>query len=142
MPPHFECACDQCVSACRRKPGWFKPGELEKAAALLGLTPQEFFDKHAAVDWWENWNEADTQLLAPSLAHAHAGGMYPENPTGRCSLLDENDRCMIHEAKPYECAQLSHDDTVDEISTRHAAVARTWRDQQSRVRLFLYGDSK
>jgi hypothetical protein len=44
-PQEFmDCQCAICKRACERKPGWFAPGELTKAAQLLGMNEKEFFD--------------------------------------------------------------------------------------------------
>ena len=38
-----DCRCDKCVDCCQR-PGWFAPGEIERAATLLNL-PTDVFKK-------------------------------------------------------------------------------------------------
>lgn len=132
----FTCTCTDCVTACRRKPGWFIPGKAEKTAGSLDMTLQEFFDKHLAVDWWDGnsaTNGEDIYVLAPVLVGEEEGGMYPGDPEGVCSLLDDEGRCTVHEhGKPFECAQLTHDGHAD-----HFQVALAWVPYQNQIRELL-----
>lgn len=129
-----ECACSECRSACQHRPGWFMPGEAEKAAAHLGMTLKEFFAKHLAVDWLEG--EEDIFLLAPAIKGEETGEMYPGDPRGACNLLVEG-KCSIHEAKPMECAVSHHSRTHDDEHELHIAIGKTWADHQGQVRELL-----
>lgn len=68
--------CERCRRSCGHKPGWFLPGEAEKAAEFTGMTLPEFFRAYLAVDWWEG--EPDIFLLSPAIAGAEPGrGVHP-----------------------------------------------------------------
>lgn len=59
-----DCNCTRCASLCVGRPGIFAPGEATRAAAELGMTLQEFFDKYLTVNWWsdtsdDNYGEVD-----------------------------------------------------------------------------------
>jgi Fe-S-cluster containining protein len=129
MKPTNTCSCSSCVSNCRRRPGWFKPGEAELAAALLGLSLPEFFKHYLAVDWWVG--DPNIYLLAPATDESGTGVEYPGNPEGRCVFLGEDERCQIHEAKPFECATAHHART--DYGTEHHDVAQSWKDHQQQV---------
>lgn len=124
--------CHQCQSACAHKPGWFLPGEAEKAAELVGMTFQEFFDAHLAVDWYVD--DTDTFLLSPAIAGEEAGTEFPGNPHGRCVFYQEG-RCTIHAAKPFECREYVHTET--DSGTRHEDVAKAWEDHQDQIEELL-----
>ena len=126
MKPKFSCDCEHCQNACKTKPGWFLPGEAEKAAKLLGMEMQEFFDKYLGVDWWVDYPE-DIYVLAPQVTRGEAGYMYSGNPSGQCMLYQDG-KCLIHDEKPYECAVLDH--TQADISKRHQWVAEQWKEHQ------------
>lgn len=132
--PKSECACAECQSYCRHKPGWFLPGEAEKAAEFVGMTLPEFFKAHLAVDWIERDEEdEETFILAPALADEEAGTEYPGNPRGVCSLYRDG-KCLIHEAKPHECAITHHEqDSRQEAARRHLEIGRAWRDHQQQI---------
>lgn len=137
--PKSECACEHCRMCCDHRPGWFLPGEPERAAELLGMTLPEFFKAHLAVDWLEDDGEEgeDTFLLAPVLADAESGTEYPGNPKGQCSLYRDG-KCLIHEAKPHECAIAHHDQTSQlEAARRHRVIGQEWRAHQQQIRDLL-----
>lgn len=134
--PETNCDCTSCQHACEVKPGWFLPGEAERAAALLGLSLQEFFDKHLSVDWFES--VPDIFLLAPASSGSDVGGMYHANPKGRCTFF-VGGRCSIYEARPFECRAYHHSQEIP--NGRHEAVAKAWADEQHQAQVAnLYGD--
>lgn len=133
------CTCRRCVSACRCKPGWFLPGEAEKAAALLDMTLPEFFRKHLMVDWWERWrgvhgkeDSRDVFVLSPALVGEAPGTEAPGNPRGQCVFL-KNNRCSIHAAKPYECRMYVHDDADKQVSDRKEHIVAAWADKGPQI---------
>jgi Fe-S-cluster containining protein len=123
------CTCDGCQRACKAKPGWFLPGEAEKAAALTGMSLQEFFDAHLAVDWWEVDGGGDAFVLSPAVVGAKPGSEFPGNPNGTCVFF-QGGRCRIHAAKPAECRALWHDGLPGGL---HEEVAMAWKDRQGQL---------
>ena len=122
------CTCKHCIECCYYKPGWFLPGEAEKVAAYLGLSVQETFDKYLAVDYWERYEDdrGNILVLSPATTIMEPGTMYPSAPCGQCIFLRDN-RCSIHEVKPYECRQTTH--LKDQISY-HEKVAFSWDKEE------------
>lgn len=136
---HKQCACSSRQSACKNKPGWFKPEQITPLAAALDMTEQELFDKHLAVDWWEMDDAPDIFVLAPALVGEPAGDMYPFAPGGVCSLFKDG-KCIIHDkGKPFECAEYLHSDPPSVIGNRHAATAQAWNapEHQAKVKELL-----
>ena len=124
------CTCQSCVSACEHKPGWFKFGEAEKAAKLMGLSLNKFFEQYLSVDWWEA--SPDVFLLAPANSRSTPGQEYPSNPTGRCIFL-ENGLCKIHAAKPHECLMAFHDDKEGTHWKQEAM--QTWNSDEAQAQI-------
>ena len=123
-----ECDCKLCQGACTVRPGWFKPGEAEKAAKLLNMTLQEFFDKFCAVDYMEK--DENIYLIAPALVGENTGNMYPADPRGEC-IFYKDGKCKIHHAKPFECANYHHDMTRDEIEESHTETYEALQFRQA-----------
>jgi Fe-S-cluster containining protein len=135
--PLTECACHACKRACEAgSPGWFRPGEAEKAARLLRMPLKKFFRRYLGVNWWVA--RRDVFVLAPALVGAETGAEYPANPRGRCVFFKRG-KCAIHAAKPYGCAHGNPHDTGSD--PRHhermlADNARTftlWRKNQKQI---------
>lgn len=128
----MDCSCKQCRGACKHKPGWFAPGEAEKAAELYGMSMKQFFDKKLSVDWFERPSaerpDANTFVLSPSVVGGSPGAEFSANPRGRC-VFYKNKQCEIHAAKPHECRQLIHTDTNPVFVARHAATADAWNEK-------------
>lgn len=133
----LSCTCESCVSSCLHKPGWFAPGEAERAARLLRMPFKAFFRRYLGVDWWVAG--PDIFVLAPALVRHQAGAEYPGNPTGRCVFLTKENRCRIHAAKPRECRLALHGDPDETIKRHKAGIVRAWRAPraQAQVRRLL-----
>lgn len=136
-----ECTCDTCKGYCSHTPGWFAPGEAEKAATLKGLTLEAFFRDFLMVDYWQAGDglDADVFLLSPQLV-GEGGGMAPSDPRGRCVFFVDG-LCDIHEAKPLECRRAHHSIKRHQnaVVEEHLAVAKMWNNEadQARVRALL-----
>lgn len=139
MTPTNACVCKKCTDGCRQRPGWFRPGEAEQAAELLGVTLSKLFQAKLAVDAWvgSEGGLPETFVLAPALVTATPGQEYPFNPTGRCVFLTEEDRCQIHVAKPYECAVAHHVNTAEVEHAARRGVVEAWQSYQGQIRELL-----
>jgi hypothetical protein len=124
----LSCDCNVCKGVCMIKPGWFKPGEVEKVSDFLGITMQELFDEYLAVDWYQNKGD-EIFVLSPATSNCQTGEMFPFNPKGRCVFFD-NGKCKIHSFAPYECREYYHDQTHLECINRHKEVAKMWVDKK------------
>jgi Fe-S-cluster containining protein len=132
------CQCKKCSAACSWKPGWFLPGEAEKAAEFMKMHIKDFFKKYLAVDWWNGKNPGEeTFVIAPALSGHPTGEEYSVVPTGAC-IFFVNSKCAIHEAKPFECQMFWHGETAHSSGkNRHKEVADAWRDHQNEVEQIL-----
>ena len=129
-----DCTCFRCQGACQRRPGWFLPGEAEKAAESLNMPLRKFFRKYLAVDWGKEPDEpGNTFVLAPAIVSGKPGVEYPLDPIGRCVFYTKEGRCTIHEAAPFECQEYMHTDTHEEVIARHKRVKDAWMDHQEQV---------
>lgn len=123
------CTCKECKSACTHKPGWFLPGEAEKAALFLGMPLQEFFETKLGVDWWEG--KQPIFILAPGMKGKETGTEYPGDPRGTC-VFYEKGLCTIHSVKPFECRESIHNHDPGE---RHNAIAKTWNTKENQQQI-------
>jgi Fe-S-cluster containining protein len=126
-----ECSCNVCLQGCKRRPGWFRPGEAEKAASLLGLSLQEFFNTKLGVDAW--MGDPDIYLLAPALVGEDPGTEYPFSPRGRCIFLTKDNKCEIHAAKPDECAFAHHDTPIEDCTSNRQDIVKSWEEHQDQI---------
>lgn len=136
-----DCRCTECQAACRHKPGWFLPGQVERVAEHLGCSVEHLFAHHLMVDYLgENeFDEAETVfLLAPAIVGGTPGEEYPADPRGVCVFFQDG-RCAIHAAKPYECRATLHGDGDAVVAARHYQVAQAWRNEaaQAQIRALL-----
>lgn len=134
MKPSNDCSCTACLSACLRKPGWFKPGEVETAASLVGMPIKDFFNKYIMVDYWVGDAEEGDYIynLSPAIP-GYAGRVAPFlSPTGRCAFLEDN-KCSIHEAKPAECANYYHTFDYSAVKSNHKEAGLAWKDHQAQI---------
>lgn len=132
-----DCVCAKCVAACENRPGWFKPGEVEKVADYLGIPLPQLFKDALAVDWWEADEDfPETFVLAPAMTGEEAGSEYPGDPHGACVFLVEG-RCSIHPVKPFECRSYHHDDRQAAMDERRQSVVKEWVEHQQQIRELL-----
>lgn len=126
------CICDQCVAACRNKPGWFKPGEVEKVAEFLGMSLQQLFNEKLQVDYWVGKGKGDIYNLTPGIIEEMERKVVPWFPHGTCVFL-KDDRCEIHSVKPFECRETlcSCCDTKTEIKVSpHQEAGLAWNNEE------------
>lgn len=133
--------CAECQRACDRKPGWFAPGEAERAAEAQGLSLKEFFDNFLAVDYIigdeEGWDH-DVFVLSPAVVGADTGDMFPADPAGTCVFFT-NGRCDIHTVKPKECREYVCNDESSTPVRDHVRVGQMWDtpEHQQQIRDLL-----
>src|SRR5271167_926415 len=132
------CSCKDCKSACKNKPGWFAPSQIEPLAKKLGLTVKEFFKQHLQIDWWDSYPK-NVYVLSPRQKHGTGGTMFPANPKGECHWFKYG-KCSIHTlGKPMECQMLGHPTKEPKISN-HEKVMRMWKaEKHQKMIRDLYG---
>jgi Fe-S-cluster containining protein len=106
-----------------------KPEDLAAMAKFLNKPEKGVFKRHLIVDWWQGGglDDKDIFVLAPAIVGEDAGGMMPYNPKGTCVFLKE-DRCLVHDAKPFECRELFCGEPVHKGRGTHKAVAMAWNN--------------
>ena len=134
-PPHPDpsLGCVRRGLCCRSNPGWFAPGEVEAAAALLGLEPDAFVREHLVIDWLELDGEV-VHVFAPAKVGRDGAPLVPPGTRvdvlyqafrGTCTFYD-GAGCRIYGARPLECRD--YDCTrAPEDNPSHAEIARRWR---------------
>lgn len=133
------CTCDECVSACRHKPGWFKPGEAEKVAEFLGMSLQQLFNEKLQADYWvgDRYNgSGDILNLAPGIVEELEEGrkMTSFFPRGTCVFL-KNNLCEIHPVKPFECkATVSCNDSEHQEGC-HKEAGMAWNNLKDQAQV-------
>ena len=119
--------CSYCRDGCDHKPGWFLPGEAEKAAELMGMSLADFFRQYLAVDWWTG--DPNIFLLSPAIVGEESGSEFPGNPRGTC-VFYKDERCQIHAAKPFECRDRWCGSRAAPRAVTHEDVAMAWTGHQ------------
>ncbi len=102
------CACKECSTLCHGRPGWFAPGEATKAAAELGLSLKDFFNRYLTRDYWsgdEHTDGATVYVLSPAWNgnNGRTAGWGDPFERGRCALLGKSGCMLSLEARPAEC---------------------------------------
>lgn len=95
---------------CRNNPGWFSPGEAERAAELLGLDLATLVNRFLVVDHVD-LSVGRVEVYAP--AKLGRDGLPVEPPGGKTSdlyrfssgscVFFDGAGCAIYEARPREC---------------------------------------
>lgn len=155
-PTDRSCTCQKCIDSCCYKPGWFLPGEAEKVAEGLGVTLQQLFRTHLAVDHWTSAaGTPDILALSPAvmpesrrytpfpgerairIPGGSPGTRFAWDPTGRCVFLKDG-RCTIYAVRPFECRDVMHDETRT-MSSEEVALAWNTPEHQGMLRALLAG---
>lgn len=132
----MDCSCNTCINECYNKPGWFILGEAEKVAEYLDISMKELFDNYLTIDWYSLDKGKAYFVLSPAVKDYKSGDMASFSGTGECIFL-KDDKCIIHEVKPYECRKYTHEDTNEEVSIRHKTVARKWATKRKYLKDLL-----
>jgi hypothetical protein len=128
-----DCDCEACRSACVHRPGWFAPGEATRAAAYLGLTLEQFFARSLIIDWYDDLDGEDVELLAPATERqvpgTRAGFEDPWHPS-RCRLLTDRGCGLPFELRPAECRRYyGCDPSTWSSEGRSPDLAASWRER-------------
>lgn len=120
---------------CKSSPGWFAPGEVERAAELMGLTPDDFVKRYLIVDWLELPEHGRVHVFAPVKLGRDG---LPLEPTGAqasrlygmlkgpCVFYQSDAHgCGIYGARPIECRQYICTNAPEDNPSRRE-LARLW----------------
>jgi len=122
---------------CRSSPGWFGPGEVEKAAELKDMKPDAFVRKYLVIDQYELDGEPVHVFAPVKLDRRNRPAIPPASMVddlyrtlrGTCIFFKSNG-CSIYAARPAECAAyVCTNEPEDNLS--HETIARMWKDGSS-----------
>lgn len=120
-----ECACNQCVAMCQRRPCWGTPEDIE---SLL----DHGYAHGLMLDYWAG--EPGFDIVAPAIVGSESQ-RAPFWPVGPCTFLTERNLCALHDGglKPTEGAVADCKDDQQNGVTLHEQVARTWDTPKGRA---------
>lgn len=121
-----ECDCDTCKNACKNRPGWFLPEQINNILDHFDVDSiEDLVDKRKVIiDYWNN-DDKDILLLAPNIK-GNNEIYYPAYPGGECIFFDKQGKCDIYNNRPYECSEYLHGQSTDTIEIRHELVKQKW----------------
>lgn len=125
------CDCPACRSFCYRGPGLFHPGQIPRLASKLGISEQELFRDHLAVELIDG---ADGE---PALALRPADRTSGPGKIGLCGgqcVFFENGHCGLHSIeKPIGCSLPSHSTSSHDLLPALVAISRAWAQKRDWV---------
>lgn len=128
--PVSACACPTCKRMCHHRPCWGTPDEIDRlldgghAESLMA----DYWDADGSIQPEDGAYRID--VIAPAMV-GYGGTDAPWWPHGRCTMLDSNDLCTLHNAglKPVEGRTANHTDSSLPV---HKAVAVLWNTARGR----------
>lgn len=155
------CTCQECISYCKKTPGWFRPQEISQLAEFLDMSIQRVFRKHLIADYWIG-DDDDIYLLSPvkdfekvegglekrTIAFQKEHNKFMGRNCDRagsyaswgyaflhapCVFL-KDDRCDIYKVRPFEC-KVSWHGNVDSAKGVRRLIAEEWRKSKLIKRL-------
>jgi len=109
---------------CKERPCWGTPAEVRR------MIENGFADK-LMLDWYY-YKKGNVYIIAPAIVGCEKKSS-PFWPSGRCALLDDSNKCILHgtDMKPSEAKWASCTDINDKIDI-HLLVANTWKNKEAR----------
>jgi Fe-S-cluster containining protein len=128
-----EPGCVRSGRCCRSSPGWFGPGQIEKAAEFLEMEADIFARTYLVIDHTEV-DGVRVEVFAPlKLGRDGAPLVRPLSRADRlyqlarapCIFFD-GAGCRIHGAHPVECAAYVCTNAPED-NLSHERIARAWQ---------------
>jgi Fe-S-cluster containining protein len=131
--------CLRCGECCSTNPGWFAPGEIEKAAEYLAMDVRDFSKKFLVIDGIQIEGCGKIEVFAPLRLNrlgepalpplSRADYFYRYFP-GKC-IFYKGDTCEIYPYRPiecrnYQCSRMVND--RDDIFMPHEEIAMLWHN--------------
>ena len=131
--PAPEKGCVRRGICCRTSPGWFGPGEADRAAATLGLEPDAFVRQFLVIDEAEVDGERVPVFVPVKLDRFGQPALPPASRVddlyrflrGPCVFFDGSG-CRIYAARPIECERYVCTNAPEQ-NLSHEAIGRLWR---------------
>ena len=97
------CACKECASFCKTKPGSLIPSDIPRIARRL--VEMKLIEREEDVEQFLRAARDSTVYDRDLGRQVRIKKIGPaRSRKGRCVFLDESDRCQIHEVSPFGCA--------------------------------------
>jgi len=121
------CSCKSCISLCKTMPGYLIPGDAERIASYLSMTPEELQDLLLA--------SPGAIVMGPSafgMVKKRIRTIVPtQRENGRCVFLNIENRCSIHAVAPYDCGWFDTHQNREQAEERSAAGLRAIATQSA-----------
>jgi Fe-S-cluster containining protein len=133
--PDPDLGCIRRGLCCKSSPGWFAPGEVEGAIALLNMEPRDFIRTYLIIDGMDIDGERvdvfapvkldrDGEPLEPPASRATNLYSYLRGP---CVFYQGPERgCRIYDARPLECRRYVCTNAPEDNIT-HREIALLWK---------------
>jgi Fe-S-cluster containining protein len=132
--PNPELGCIRRGLCCKSNPGWFAPGEADRAAELMGMDFGDFARAYLVIDSVEVDGAPVDVFLPVKVGRDGTPNARPLSRIDRLYIQLPNpcvfytgDGCRIYEARPYECRRYLCTAKASEHPT-HEEIGRMWRD--------------
>ncbi|MBN2533599.1 MAG: hypothetical protein JXB88_11935 [Spirochaetales bacterium] len=125
--------CKRKGDCCRSFPGWFGPGEVEKAASHLGMTADAFVRRYIIIDGMTVEEYGRVDVFSPVRLNKHGEPALPPLSRvdffyryfkGPCIFFKDNG-CMLYPFHPIEC-RYYFCDQPPEKNLSHKEIALMW----------------
>ncbi|MCS6913719.1 MAG: YkgJ family cysteine cluster protein [Myxococcales bacterium] len=133
-PPHPDPArgCIRRGLCCKSSPGWFAPGEVERAAALVGLSPDAFVRAYVVIDQVEIEGQRVEAFVPVKVGRDGLPLHQPGTRVDRlyrmlrspCIFYD-GQGCRIYPARPIECRRYVCTQAPED-NLSHEEIGRMW----------------
>lgn len=121
-----QCNCETCASLCSGNPGWFLPGEAEKAAEALSMSIETFLQDLCIIEYWTG--SPDIYVLAPRRSRQEHFGVARWADVFRtgspCRMLGQAGCRLSVDHRPTECATTFG--CSEEQSLSREQIVRLW----------------
>lgn len=116
--PRTTCGCKDCVQCCKEQPGSLIPGDLERIADKLQLTPEVARIYFVA--------SPGALVMDTTTNRQFRVGTITPRVTRKlgCVFLTPDNKCRIHDVAPAGCAYFDTHMPVEKAHPRSAALVR------------------
>ena len=132
--PDPERGCIRRGACCRAHPGWFAPGEPERAADHLGMTPDAFVRRYLVIDSVDI-DGTRVEAFAPVKLGRDGKPLWDTGTRvdrlyrilkSPCVFYGNESGCAIYPARPIECRHYDCTKPENNLTRRH--IGQLWRD--------------
>ena len=111
------CDCERCSRFCTTIPGMLIPGDVERIAEHLDMSPVEVEEAYLDASPGAVVSCIENGLLRTYRIRT----IVPRTIGGRCVFLDPHGACQIYSVAPYGCSHFDDHMSSDEVNERSKA---------------------